>query len=57
MLITGLFGQHDKSHNLLKEIIIFSSMMSELNKKRDEFLLGNDDFIARKFPCIGIHIF
>lgn len=56
MLITGLFGQHDKSHNLLKEIIIFSSMMSELKKKKDEFLLGND-FIARKFPCIGIHIF
>lgn len=32
-------------------------MMSESNLKRNELLLGNGDFIARKLPCVGIPVF
>lgn len=39
MLITGLFGHHDKSCSLLKEII-FSATMSESNKKKGQVPFG-----------------
>lgn len=55
MVIIGLFGHHDINLNLLKEVIIFSAIISELTKnKRD---LENDDFRARKLPRRRIHVF
>lgn len=38
--MTGLFGHNDKSCNLLKEIIKFSAMTSEPNKKKARVPFG-----------------